>query len=109
MSDPILVETTGPWTAMPSLERVLCGSRGRRAADFHDACERILKREGWKVVREYRVILGDRFGFIDLVAYYGEIQLALELDNRSPRAKSIRKLATFPASWITGVLLRNPK
>lgn len=87
------------------LDRLVMGARGKRAADFHDACEIILRRSGWDVSREYPV----PGGRIDIVATDGDHTVALELDNRRPRKKSITKLQSLPGRWITGVLLRNPK
>lgn len=99
---------------MPGLDRLLCGARGKRAADFHDAAEIILKRGGWAVKREYRVALGgNRDGYIDLVASINTVVgitfLALELDNRSPRKKSALKLEHVPVDWLRGILLRDPQ
>ena len=105
MSDPKLVEMKGPWHQRPMLDRLVLGARGKRAGDFHDACEIILKRAGWAVIREYSV----PGGRVDIVAYSNGIVLALELDNRRPRKGSIEKLTALPSHWITGVLLRNPK
>lgn len=85
--------------------------RGRHARDFHDAVEKFFRSRGWEVHREYGVSMGyGNAGYIDLVAAKNGIQIALELDNRSPRGKSILKLETLPESeWLTAVLLRNPK
>lgn len=110
MNDPSLVCASGPWDLIGNLRRVVCGGRGKRAADFHDATEIILKRDGWIVHREYSV----PGGRIDLVANIGLpqggiVSLALELDNRRPRKKSIEKLQALGPGWITGVVLRNPK
>lgn len=84
-----------------------------RAKDAHDAIERIIDAHGWTVHREWEVPdRGDgRRGFIDLVAFRDEERIAVEIDRRSPRVKSIRKLNALrrrDPTWATYVILRSP-
>lgn len=63
------------------------------AALLHDEAERALIRAGLNVEREFAIDLDDgRRGFIDLVVG-GSV--AIELDRRLPRAKSLKKLSKF--------------
>lgn len=80
------------------------------ARDFHGEVEAMLRVEGgWSVRRE--VVVQDRGdgrrGKIDLVATKDGRTVAIELDCRSPRAKSLRKLEAFNAHERI-VILRRP-
>ena len=112
--NPALTNTTGPWDRFRVLPRYLCMIRGDSAAVYHDRVEQFLKQDGWYVEREYPVTYTRGNGHsvngrIDLIARKKGLTMALELDNRSPRAKSIVKLGAMPSEWLTGILLRNPK
>lgn len=66
------------------------------AALLHDAIESALIETGLQVYREHRVDLGNnQFGYIDLVVSDGSEWAAIEIDKRTPRGKSIRKLRRF--------------
>ena len=70
---------------------------------FHDGIEAALRRRGFVVRREAEVSIresGRGPGRIDLLAQYHGGFVALELDNRSPRSKSIDKLRAFNAFRI---------
>ena len=77
------------------------------AAWLHDELERRLRELGWSVDREVPVAdRGDgRAGAIDLVVTE-PAPIAIELDRRSPRRKSIEKLAAFDGARV--VVLREP-
>jgi hypothetical protein len=63
---------------------------------LHNAAETWLRQHGLNVTREYMIHIGSRYGFIDLVITDdGGLRVAIELDRRMPRAKSLRKLAAF--------------
>lgn len=104
-----LVCAKGPWSSFQVLRDRLQEITGRRAGDYHDSVVEFLKARGWRVFREYAVAANGRGGRVDVVAFRDDVNLALELDNRSPRERSIEKLKLFPASWLTGILLRDPK
>lgn len=65
-----------------------------RAGQFQNCVQGLLERRGWRVERE--VVVGDRGdgrrGKVDLVASQAGYRVGIELDNRSPRAKSVHKL-----------------
>lgn len=85
-------------------------SSRRHAADYHDAVALHLEECGWKVRREYAVVTGDGHGGrVDIVAAKNFRRIALELDNRTPRGRSIIKLQSFPSHVATAVLLRRPR
>ncbi len=68
------------------------------ATELHDAVEVALEIRGVEVQRECPIEMNDgRKGYIDLVA---EGCVAIELDRRLPRAKSLKKLAAFPGYRI---------
>jgi hypothetical protein len=77
------------------------------AKEMHDAVESRLVNRGYNCTREYRVPdRGDgRNGAIDLVAEKDGISTAMELDNVTPRRKSIFKLLGAPVDR-RAVLLR---
>jgi hypothetical protein len=77
------------------------------AKEMHDAVESRLVSRGYNCIREYRVPdRGDgRNGAIDLVAEKDGISTAMELDNVTPRQKSIFKLLGAPVDRKV-VLLR---
>lgn len=107
--DNRLIRMRGPWYGHGSLIDALCDVRGNHASDYHDAVEQVLLARGWSVRREYAVASAGRGGRIDLVGMKGRYLLALELDNRTPRGRSIEKLEGLGSQWMTGVLLRNPR
>lgn len=77
---------------------------------FHDQVEWALRNAGFSVRREAHVGLresGRGFGYIDLLAIYHDGFVAIELDNRSPRARSLDKLRAFNAFRI--VVLRGER
>ncbi|WP_256050504.1 hypothetical protein, partial [Xanthomonas translucens] len=58
-----------------------------------------LQRRTWHVAWEVPMQLErNRQGVIDLVVSNGRWTVAIELDNRTPRKKSIRKLTVFPCA-----------
>jgi hypothetical protein len=66
------------------------------AKSFHDACEASLRKAGFVVFREWEIDLGaGRHGYIDLVVMEEDRGVAIELDRRLPRAKSLKKLSKF--------------
>jgi len=75
---------------------------------FHDAMESALKKQGWIVIREFRVInKGDgRLGFIDLAVVH-PVRIGLELDRNSPRKNSLFKLKQFKG--LRFVILRESR
>lgn len=67
---------------------------------FHDAVQAALRAAGFSVRREAYVGIresGRPFGYIDLLAQYQDGFVAIELDNRTPRAGSLDKLRAFKA------------
>lgn len=110
MLDPSFINIRGDWSRLFGLVRALSGIRCKHAAVYHDEVADLLIRQGWQVKREFPVLIGDgAHGMVDIVADRDGCRIALELDNRTPRGKSLVKLATFPAGVLTAVLLRNPK
>ena len=114
---PRIIRKRGNWGRIPQLRLLLEHVRAKHAACYHDAVVSLLEAEGWFTKREYGVTFpSGRKGRVDVVAmkpgtgpWNPDLWLALELDNRSPRRKSIIKLEQFPeAYWITGILLRDP-
>lgn len=105
-----LTRMTGAWDHFQGTARALVEVQGRHAADFHDNVCAALHHLGWTVTREYHVALpNDRGGRIDVLARRRGWVLALELDNRTPRGKSILKLECLTGeNLLTAVLLRNP-
>lgn len=77
------------------------------ADQWQDHVKKKIEELGYQVQKEVHCVIDeDRNGRIDLVASKGSLKIAIELDNRTPREKSIRKVKTFP---IGIVLLRDPK
>jgi hypothetical protein len=65
------------------------------AAMFHRGLQEELRREGCRSRREFKVeLFGDRDGRVDLLVTEPFL-IAIELDRRRPRRKSIRKLRTI--------------
>lgn len=75
------------------------------APSMHAEIAKSLSRAGFAVELEYPVanIGNGRRGRIDLVARSSEGNVAIELDTRRPRAKSILKLNTFDGFRIIGL------
>ncbi len=103
--------SASPLTADGEELRVLAGVVSRRggcstAEELHDAIEADLRAIGWTVVREWEVPdRGDgKPGRIDLVAT-APARIAMELDNKSPRVKSLFKLRQFDGARV--VVLRD--
>lgn len=110
MLNPSFINIRGDWSAFPALVHALSAIRCKHAAVFHDEVADFLTIHGWDVKREFPVLISDGVhGMVDIVADYDGRRIALELDNRTPRGKSLIKLATFPSGVCTAVLLRNPK
>ena len=110
MLDPSFIHIRGEWSQLSDLVHALSGVRCKHAAVYHDQVAELLIRQGWQVKREFPVLIGDGVhGMVDIVADRDGLRIALELDNRTPRGKSLVKLATFQADVFTAVLLRNPK
>lgn len=105
-SDPPLPPDRWPGVAwclgdLPSdLCVALAAASGDSAADFSAAVQARLQRDGWAVQCEVQVPdRGDgRVGRIDLVATRGPDVVAIELDRKTPRQKSIFKLESFPCT-----------
>jgi hypothetical protein len=78
-----------------------------KAGEWQDLVENEVKKLGYKVQREVPCSIDDnRNGRIDLIAQKGEITIAIELDYRTPRSKSIKKVKHYPCGMV---LLRDPK
>lgn len=101
----------GDWSDLAALRAILEGVRGHKyAAAYHDAIEGVLRDEGWQVAREWPIVFAEgRGGKIDIVARYCSTVIALELDNVTPRGKSILKLEAMPKHVPCAVLVRNPR
>lgn len=67
------------------------------ARDMHYAVETALHRCGWSTDREVRVDYrrDGRIGHVDIVAYRNGVSVAIEMDHRTPRKKSLAKLASL--------------
>lgn len=73
-------------------------ARRREAADFHDAAEAALKEAGYTVAREVHAPTRNRYNSrIDLVL---NGTFAVELDRRTPRRSSLRKIEAFGAGMV---------
>jgi hypothetical protein len=89
--------------------RAICGMQKPidKAKEFHDAVQIALLNAGFRVTREAPILKresGRGFGRIDLLAERNGAAVAIELDRRCPRAKSLDKLRAFDAFRI--VVLR---
>ena len=75
------------------------------AAAIHHAVANQLSRLGFRVAYEYPTRhLGDtRNGRIDLAAWYEGGRVAIELDARRPRRRSVNKLILFEGFRIIGL------
>lgn len=83
----------------------MVGRDYKRAGDLHDACEDMLRLDGMSIEREYPVKLPNgTSGFIDLVVSIDGARIAIELDNRTMRTKSVRKLNQEKFDLRVGVL-----
>lgn len=81
------------------------------AREMQQEVERALTRAGFSVRLEYPTAhLGDnRNGRIDIVAHKDGQDVAIELDCRTPRYRSIKKLKLFPGYRIIGLRgIRHP-
>jgi hypothetical protein len=58
------------------------------ALDFQNAIYQSLRLRGYKAIKEFKV----RYGRIDIVVG----TLGIELDNKSPRIRSVKKLKDMP-------------
>ncbi|MCK9320000.1 hypothetical protein [Methanoculleus sp.] len=74
----------------------------------HYETVKYLENLGFECQKEYRVPdRGDgRSGRIDIIAFKGNLQIAIEIDRLSPRAKSIYKLKELPDGFIKCVICR---
>lgn len=71
------------------------------ATACHDAVELALRADGLAVVREQQVRNGDGIrGRFDLVVSRGQARVAIEIDRRQSRAKSVQKLLGFDGGRI---------
>ncbi len=78
-----------------------------KAGEWQDYVEQEILKLGYFVKREVFVPLTEfRSGRIDLVATKNGVNIAIELDYRRPRKKSILKVKTYENGMV---LLRNPK
>jgi hypothetical protein len=78
------------------------------AGDFQTFIQRKLERAGFEVKREYGIWHGDRYARIDLKAKRGEETISIECDWKSPRDKSLEKLAMDSGATRRLVVLREP-
>lgn len=80
----------------------------KSSRSFHDAVEKRLRDAKCETVREYRVDeRGDNHcGYIDIVVTH-PLRMAIELDRKSPRNKSITKLKRYGVGDLF-VITRNP-
>ena len=87
------------------VETLLC-TKGENAKAFHDDAEMLLSSK-WMTRREYWVPdRGDgSAGRVDLVVYYNGLPVGIELDNKTPRKKSLFKLENHFRHWV--VVTRN--
>jgi hypothetical protein len=70
------------------------------ASELHTIVELALRKTGKHVIREYPIVCNGRNGRIDLVVQDGEAKVAIELDRRTPKAKSLQKLQAFKGFTI---------
>jgi hypothetical protein len=101
----------GDWHGLSMYLSALADIKAKHASDYHDKVANWLDSLGWQVKREFPVVLpNETAGRVDIVADHKlGFRIALELDNRTPRGKSILKLQTFPPHVHCAVILRNPK
>lgn len=77
------------------------------ASEWQDYVENEIRNIGYDTKREvYCKIDEDRNGRLDLVASKNGIEIAIELDYRTPREKSIKKVKQYKCGMV---LLRDPK
>ena len=78
------------------------------AREAHKSVVEWLEKQGYSCVNEYKVEnRGDgRCGYIDIVAEKNGDRVAIEVDRKTPREKSISKLQQFPGARF--VALRDP-
>jgi hypothetical protein len=80
-------------------------SRTGGAAQLHDVFEAALRAEGFDVARELPVEYPDGSdGRVDLVAKWEATTLVLELDNLTPRGRSVLKMQQFKGAVTVSVL-----
>jgi hypothetical protein len=92
----------------PEIIDALNMADGVTAAEFHDsAVQHLIDCNFEQVVREYTVMLPEGGGRIDIVVEEAGRRYAIELDNRSAKAKSIRKVE-LPQFHGGLVFLRDP-
>jgi hypothetical protein len=72
------------------------------ATAFHNEVYRLLLEQNYKAKKEYTVPIGR----IDLVVFLEDVNVAIELDNRTPRMKSTIKMTDTGFKRIS--VLRNP-
>ena len=78
-----------------------------KAWEWHDYVQKEIRKLGYETRREVFVYIGNgKTGRLDLVAKKDGIEIAIELDYRVPRKKSVLKIKTYK---IGMVLLRDPK
>lgn len=77
------------------------------AGEWQDYVKAEIEKIGYVVEKEVPCLIDqDRNGRIDLIANKDDLQIAIELDYRTPRAKSIIKVKLYPAGMV---LLRDLK
>ncbi|ECI0427241.1 hypothetical protein AH312_09800 [Salmonella enterica subsp. enterica] len=92
------------------LEEKLLGDTGREY--FEHQLEAVIRRNGFLLSKNVRVgdLVVGRKGFINyLVMDKSGAACAIELDNRSPRQRSLQKLQALPVSTGRLVVLRDGK
>ncbi|EPS8872950.1 hypothetical protein [Salmonella enterica] len=92
------------------LEEKLPGDTGREY--FEHQLEAVIRRNGFLLSKNVRVgdLVVGRKGFINyLVMDKSGAACAIELDNRSPRQRSLQKLQALPVSTGRLVVLRDGK
>lgn len=77
-----------------------------KADEWHNYVQNEIEKIGYKTQREVLCKYDEKEGRIDLVASKDGKEIAIELDYRTPRTKSIKKVRCYPAGMI---LLRDPK
>ncbi|EPD2416027.1 hypothetical protein ACR8NH_002304 [Escherichia coli] len=84
---------------------------GMDKVTFDYALQKKIKSLGCELQRNFRVRLrGDRRGFIDLLVIAPDGQrCAVEVDNRSPRQRSLMKIRALPEGISGFVFLRDGK